>query len=422
MSDLIVSIEKEGKPVIVGRIIGNEPEDARFCYSDDYLALHDAAPISISLPLSEIPFSPEQTATFFEGLLPEGFTRQEIARKLHANENNYLSILSKLGNECIGALRITSKDEPVPKASYEELSFEQIKKLAEEGASRAAEIVTKTHLSLAGASGKVGLYHDDKSNKWFLPHGDAPSTHIIKQSHVRLKDIVINERLVMLTAEKLGIDVAVSSVMNTGSGEDPEILFVSGRYDRSYNGATKHVDGLLRPFRLHQEDMAQAMSIPSSQKYEINDQGYLIKMFDTIRTNVTDPLKDQLALWDRIIFSCLIGNTDAHLKNYSLIYDRSLKTISLAPAYDMISTVVYDESTRDMSFFIGGELSLDKINAACLERAAKDIGIGIKIAMQHYDYIASNLKPALISARNQMISEGFHAAERIYKLILSTVI
>ena len=62
-----------------------------------------------------------------------------------------------------------------------------MKALAAEGAQKSAEIVTRSHLSLTGASGKVGLYYDTAGNQWYLPQGTAPSTHIVKQSHVRLE-------------------------------------------------------------------------------------------------------------------------------------------------------------------------------------------------------------------------------------------
>ena len=72
------------------------------------------------------------------------------------------------------------------------MSAEEVKRLAQEGATESAELVTKAHLSLTGASGKVGLYYDNEKDEWYLPYGDAPSTHIVKQSHVRLKNIVAN--------------------------------------------------------------------------------------------------------------------------------------------------------------------------------------------------------------------------------------
>ena len=106
MSTLSVSIEKEGKQIPVGQIQGNTPMDACFTYAEEYCAKSDGVPISISLPISNKAFSPEQTRNFFEGLLPEGFTRRCVANWMHTDENDYLTILSGLGNECLGALRI----------------------------------------------------------------------------------------------------------------------------------------------------------------------------------------------------------------------------------------------------------------------------------------------------------------------------
>lgn len=150
-------------------------------------------------------FTPEQTRTFFEGLLPEGFTRRTVAHFIHADENDYLKILAALGKECLGALRVTDEtDSKEETEDYEEITIEEIKALAKEGATKSAELVTKAHLSLTGASGKVGLYYDEKENKWYLPKGTAPSTHIVKQSHIRLNAIVANEQLSLLTARKMG--------------------------------------------------------------------------------------------------------------------------------------------------------------------------------------------------------------------------
>lgn len=91
-------------------------------------------------------------------------------------------------------------------------------------------MVTKAHLSLTGASGKVGLYYKIDTNEWYLPIGAAPSTHIVKQSHVRLDGIVTNEQLCLQTAKNLGIDVPDSFVINVGTGKDEEVLFATHRY------------------------------------------------------------------------------------------------------------------------------------------------------------------------------------------------
>ena len=96
MKELLVSVERNGSIVPVGKIIGESPSDASFRYSDEY-RLGGGTPISISLPLQEDAFSAERTAGFFEGLLPEGFTRRTVAQWMHVDEGDYLSILHGLG-------------------------------------------------------------------------------------------------------------------------------------------------------------------------------------------------------------------------------------------------------------------------------------------------------------------------------------
>ena len=63
--------------------------------------------------------------------------------------------------------------------------------------------------------------------------GTAPSTHIVKQSHVRLEGIVTNEQLSMMTAAKCGIEVPQSFIIDLGSGNDSEVLYATRRYDRT---------------------------------------------------------------------------------------------------------------------------------------------------------------------------------------------
>ena len=115
--EFIVSIDIKGKPVAVGSISGESSADARFAYTADYLNAPEVAPISFSLPLQSEPFSAEQTKCFFDGLLPEGFTRRVVASNLHLDENDDVQILYQLGRECIGALRVYQKGE-TPQASY----------------------------------------------------------------------------------------------------------------------------------------------------------------------------------------------------------------------------------------------------------------------------------------------------------------
>jgi serine/threonine-protein kinase HipA len=377
---------------------------------DEYLDDANASPVSISLPLQREFFSAGQTRQFFEGLLPEGFTRRSVAQWLHLDENDYLSILHQLGRECLGAIRVLKEGE-TQAASYEMITRQQVKALAEEGAQKSAEIVTKSHLSLTGASGKVGLYYDMAGNQWYLPQGTAPSTHIVKQSHVRLEGIVTNEQLSMMTAAKCGIEVPESFIIDLGSGEDKEVLYATRRYDRTFEGAVDTINGLMCPLRLHQEDFSQAIGIPSTSKYEKERSGYMRRMFELLRQFSTNPIVDQQKLWDLIVFCFCLGNTDAHIKNFSLLYGKDLRSIRLAPAYDLVSTTVYESSTREMSFFIGNALSIDEITEASFREAAAEIHIGERFAARRYNFICNHFRAALREAADELQEAGFSKAE-----------
>lgn len=420
MRSLSVFIELNGKQTRVGTIRGNHPDNARFFYAAEYKNNPDNRPVSISLPLSEESFEPERTRSFFEGLLPEGFTRRCVAERMHVDEGDYLSILAGLGSECLGAIKVIDSDKEEILPSYQKLSTEEVRNLAREGATESAQFVTKAHLSLTGASGKVGLYYDEKDGQWYLPVGDAPSTHIVKQSHVRLKNIVMNEQLCMMTAKKLGISVPDSFILNLGNAGEGDVLFATKRYDRMAGNENRRIQGLIAPYRLHQEDMAQAMGISSFYKYEHNKEGYLKRVFQILQYHSSDPITDQRKLWDMEIFNYLVGNTDNHIKNLSLVYGKNLKIIRLAPAYDIVSTTVYETSTRDMSISIDGKYGIDDITGNSFEREAKNVGLGTKMAIKRFDYLAGGFEAALRSAGNILEEQGFEGVETLIEKILET--
>ena len=141
-------------------------------------------------------------------------------------------------------------------------------------------------------------------------------------------------------------------------------------------------------------------------------------MFDLIRRVSTNPLEDQIKLWDIIVFNDLIGNTDAHIKNYSLLYGENLQTIRLAPAYDIISTVVYKESTREMSFSIGGEYSVDLIREEHFKNAVKDYHLGERFAMGRMRKMKDLFPEALHRSAQKLADEGYNKSLDIEKKIL----
>ena len=419
MQRLAVQIEVKGAFKQVGEIVGTSSDDARFTYTESYLKDPESRAVSISMPLEQQSFSVESTRNFFEGLLPEGFTRRCVAEWLHRDEKDYLAILAGLGQECLGAIKIIDESRAVLPSKYKELTSEEVKKLAQEGATESAEMVTKSHLSLTGASGKVGLYYDEQKDKWYLPIGEAPSTHIVKQSHIRLKRIVANEQLCLLTAKKLGIEIPQSFIIKTESNEAEDVLFATKRYDRRMQSNGRKLNGMNIPYRLHQEDFSQALGIPASEKYEKDGGSYLSKMFGILRDYSASPIEDQLKLWDICVFNFLIGNTDNHIKNLSLLYGKDLKTIRLAPAYDIVSTMVYESSTENMALSIGGDYSIRKITEESFAKEATKAGLGVKMAMKRLDTLRKNFVEALNTGAQVLEEQGFEGTKDIAEQIMS---
>ena len=415
---LTVLIEINGVMTKVGSITGSNYKDALFAYDETYISdkTHQSnRAISISLPLSGKPFSAESTRNYFEGLLPEGFTRKSIADSMHSDPDDYISILKELGRECLGAIQIVDESVQSVEADYKELSKKEVKALAEEGAILAANLVIESHLSLTGASGKTGLYYDEKRKKWYQPVGSAPSNYIVKQSHVRLSNIVVNEQLCLITAKKLGIEIPESFIIQTGKNktEDADILFATKRYDRFIDQDSKELNDLSVPYRLHQEDFAQALGINSSQKYEKNGEHYLKQMFNIIRSYSANPIEDQFKLWRITVFNFLIGNTDNHIKNYSLIYGKDLRTLRLAPCYDVVATRVYKNDINEMSLSINGKLNMDEVTRGDFELEAKSVGLGTKPAMKIFDEVQNGLLEALKKSAGELEEKGFAQADEI---------
>ena len=416
MRELKVYIEINGSQTFVGTIRGDDYLDAVFLYNDEYLSAGNTAPISVSLPLQKDPFSPNQTRNYFESLLPEGFSRTAVADWIKVDERDYLTILSFLGRECLGAVKII-EGKDIYESGYELLTETKIKELAAEGATKSTQILVETHLSLTGATGKVGLYFDETSGKWYLPMGEAPSTHIVKQSHVRLKNIVLNEQLCILAAKNLGIDVPESFIINKGANDD-ELLFATKRYDRTFSDK-KYINGLPCPLRLHQEDFAQALSILSSEKYEKKPSGYMKRMFELIRNQSSDPIEDQRSLLRSIIFNFLIGNTDCHVKNYSLLYGTDLRSKRLAPIYDLVATRVY-KTTSEMSFYIGGELNIERIDRTNFIKVADETGISGRMVLNTFDEVTDKFENALTASADELESRGFEQAKALKRDILQS--
>lgn len=107
-----------------------------------------------------------------------------------------------------------------------------------------------------------------------------------------------------------------------------------------------------------------------------------------------------------------------HGKNLSLLYSEDLKLIRLAPAYDIVSTIVYETSTEKMALRVGDVYKLSDIRKDDFEKEAKKVGLGKNIAMKRFDSMSGKFLKAINEANEQLMDKGFWT-EQLKEKILS---
>ena len=215
-------------------------------------------------------------------------------------------------------------------------------------------------LSLAGAQSKLPVLLID--GQIALPAPGQPTSHILKPPIARFEGTTENEYFCMTLAAAIGLDVAPVE-MRTVSGR-PFLLIT--RYDR-----TQNTNGQL--IRLHQEDFAQALGIPSQRKYASEGGPTFKDSFALLRRALSRPARDILKLLDAAIFNLIIGNADAHSKNFSLLHTGG--GVALAPLYDLLSTVVYPDLSAKLAMKIARQATLEEILPRHWDAFADDVDL-----------------------------------------------
>ncbi|TSK07816.1 MAG: type II toxin-antitoxin system HipA family toxin [Geobacter sp.] len=351
-----------------------------FCFA---YTCRDTAPISISLPVREEPYTNDESRPFFVNLLPEGLAREAIARQLHISNSNDFDLLKALGEDCAGAVRIFPSEATHDRTeSYDELTQEQLVDLivnlkVEPLGAR------KMRLSLAGAQTKIPVRI--ANGTFSLPVGGAPSTHIIKIASSHFPDTVENETFVMMLAMAVGLNVPKVQQLKFG-----EITaFVIERYDRR-----NRTDGTIG--RLLQEDFCQARGLEPEYKYQETGGLNLVDCFEIIDNASVDIFNDRGQLLEWVAFNIAVGNADAHAKNLSLLYTH--EGIRLAPFYDLLSTSVYGSSHDErFAMTIGRQWDSLKVSEEDWGLLAQDIRVKktalLRTVKGMYGRVAKKLEP-----------------------------
>lgn len=307
--------------------------------------------VSYSIPLTTKRIESRSLDTFLDNLLPEGAIRAQLERQRGVRAGDTFALLSHIGQECAGAIQLTRGTTPGP-GRLEPLSPADVTRIVEDLPTLSAPDGGAVAASLGGVQSKVLLTRTE--NGWAWPSDGAMSSHIIKPEptdpNAPIPALIEYEHWAMALARAAGLPAAGCTLERFGD----RLALVVERFDRAQGR------------RLHQEDFAQALSLAPGDKYEPPGPGpgRLQRIARGVGSETADPRglrRDLLAL---VTFNVLVGNGDAHAKNYSLMLDNG--RFALAPAYDIAPVFYVNSRFRDFGMTVDGQRRLPYLTAAHL--------------------------------------------------------
>lgn len=361
-----------------GKLCGNLRTDAAkgmiFSYEPGW-----EKQISISLPVREKEYSEKECKPFFSGLLPDGEIREQIAAAKHISSSSVFRLLQAYGGDIAGALSFQEDEYQEESTSgYMEISEDEIAGKIRNSFSTPIILQQGTRLSLAGAQQKIPLHYEN--GKWFVPDGNALSTVILKPCG----EYTYSEFVSMSLAQDCNIPVA-SCRMHYFEGNPALIV---DRFDRKCSSSTK--------YRIHQEDFCQASGILPENKYEADGGPGFAKCLSLIENHSSYVLSDSHNFLKMAVFNFIIGNCDAHAKNFSFLLHDDGK-ITLAPFYDIVSTTIFPHLDRNFAMKAGKEKRIDRITLDDLLRIGNQ-----KEMKRTVDEICDTMKQAFGKTMNRL--------------------
>jgi len=439
-------------------------------YNEAWRAYPGTYPLSLSMPLAAARHPHAPLDSFLWGLLPDNeATLAQWAARFRVSARSCFALLGEVGEDCAGAVQFVAPAAldrvlsagpgevvPIPESEIAERL-----RLVRENAGRTRLDRDTGQFSLAGAQPKIALWSDGKS--WGVPAGRMPTTHILKPQMPGWDGLPENEHFCLSLAQAVGLPAVQSSVRRF---EDVPAIVVR-RYDRvetqglvvaaalraaaaaakaaelsaagdatgaaaaAAEAAAFAADAeVMRGFsasapvyRVHQEDFCQALGVHPSQKYQADGGPGPKAVGDFLRavvspgagrgakggspnSAVTAAEEDVLTFAAALMFNWLIGGTDAHAKNYSLLLGAS-GLVRLAPLYDIASALAHphlDPRRAKLAMKIGGEYRLEAIGRDDWVATAAAMRVGADVFFARF--------ADLVDAVEQAVPERLAAARR----------
>lgn len=403
----------------VGTLSLREDGSESFAYDESYAKDEQAVPIFPVLPLQVEAFATQQTRAAFSSLGPEGPVGHDIRTALRAGRDAISPVLARLNHETVGALTFTS-DESEP--SYDgsgamPLEDDTLIAFARTPERTAFEELMQSRLSLNGAVAKIGIIK--MADGWGRPQGLSPSTHILKAGTPAFPHQMLNEALCMRCAVACGFDDAAQTDLIAINGCEP--ILVSRRFDRL--ATDERPAGLPNVMRLHQADFCQVLGISvDALKYTPSDElveSYTTSVASAISHESAERYGDRSYVFDMQVYDYLVGNCDNHLKNISLTWSSDWHRKAVSPLYDVTSTTLYPDLSREMGMGIGAHRDIDNVEPDDFRLMARQLGIAWRQARDSIAQMAERLIPSMLESADALEREhpvnAVMIAERLVK-------
>ena len=415
-------------------------EKAGVLYEDQmgYLSFrYDPAalrPLSVRMPVRDEQYDRFYAEPFFDNLAPEGEALEIIAGKFRVSEDNIFSILDKIGGDCAGAVSLYGGDMPhsadLPPQIIDDNTIAKIIDQLPENPLLTG-IDNAPRLSLAGAQSKFAVFRSYSDNKTYYRSDDNhPTTHIIKIANKRFPDILENELFCMkLAGLCLGGNVkpgTISVDMRIAAGH--KYLEIE-RYDRRIN-TDKDTNGKTgtgvsvqhSAQRIHQEDFCQALGYLARRKYQADGGPGIRDLHNAILEYSSQKAVDSYRFIELLTFNYLIGNADAHAKNFSLLHANGSGHIVLAPAYDLLSVEVYPQKSvsHEIAMLINGKGRYDKVTQSDWLALYKQLGLNPASTLREMNRNYQNIVSTAKSLRDELNQSDLTESE-IYDSIIAVI-
>jgi serine/threonine-protein kinase HipA len=392
-----------------GKAIGRLQQNARgrlaLTYDQSWREAPDAYPLSLSMPLTAREHGSDIVESFLWGLLPDNeIVLQRWGQKFQVSPRNAFALISHVGEDCAGAVQFVTPERLEAVQSGEQDAVEW---LDERDIAQRLHTLREDHaawrlprdtgqFSLAGAQPKTALLLD--RDRWGIPSGRTPTTHILKPPTGNFDGHAENEHICLALARAVGLPTATSRVERF----EDEIAIIVERYDRQRSGN--------KILRVHQEDVCQALGVMPTKKYQNEGGPGVPQVTELLRTHSSASQDDLADFVGAVGFNWLVAGTDAHAKNYSILIAGGPR-VRLAPLYDVASVLPYNEidlHKAKLAMKMGDEYLLLESGSRDWQRCARETRLDANELLDRLLGIASQLPDEVRKVCARATKEGLN--------------